>query len=658
MIGNKITPFRFWCQKVLPTVYDDSLSYYELLNKVVEYLNNVIEQMNTLTESEKAFQSNLTAVWEEYKTFIDDYFDNLDVQNEINNKLDEMASDGSLDELIKPFVETEVANSIDEVVGEQIDGSVASQINGSVASQIGNVVNEQMGEVAPSIITTWLNTNVDPVGSAVTVDSSLSITGSAADAKVVGDDINLINNTFNEYVFGTNIFADATKTEGRAYRPSTHDYQTNSAYGTCSLVVKGGHTYRVYGISTTYNPFGYCINNTSSSRISDEVITGDFNITMPSNAGSMTFTYLLTDETNIYIVDLSDLQSTLNDYLSNKNYIDNIQTNKITLKGMSETIDGYDYFAFCGASPFNEKEVFAIRGSYEHTARPTLNGKVYLFKSDDGNVFTHNALSIDNSEIGGELRDINLCQTRSGEYLLMSGFTNDNAVAEHIYSYLFVLNSSFEIVKRIQIGGDGFACWGNTVETTDGYLLKCGYDLSNNIYIYKSSTTVSDISNMTFTLVATLTSGTNISEPTLFYTPSKLVCFTRGDSTSSVIFETSDLSGETGWSSAISVGVTFHCPYALPYYNSDVVNLVVGYWLNSTIRIPAMVWYDIGTHSVKHLSAIDDTLTHAGGYPAFIKKSESEYDVMYYDDNGSNTATALYLKKYNPYLAKNTMYYL
>ena len=36
------TPLRFWCQKVLPLVYDDSLSYYELLNKVVVYLNNTI----------------------------------------------------------------------------------------------------------------------------------------------------------------------------------------------------------------------------------------------------------------------------------------------------------------------------------------------------------------------------------------------------------------------------------------------------------------------------------------------------------------------------------------------------------------------------------------------------------------------------------------
>ena len=38
-----VKKFRFWCQKVLPLVYDDSLSYYEVLCKVVEYINNLID---------------------------------------------------------------------------------------------------------------------------------------------------------------------------------------------------------------------------------------------------------------------------------------------------------------------------------------------------------------------------------------------------------------------------------------------------------------------------------------------------------------------------------------------------------------------------------------------------------------------------------------
>lgn len=43
--GN-IQQVRFWCQKVLPLVYDDSLSYYEVLCKVVSQLNNFIDDYN------------------------------------------------------------------------------------------------------------------------------------------------------------------------------------------------------------------------------------------------------------------------------------------------------------------------------------------------------------------------------------------------------------------------------------------------------------------------------------------------------------------------------------------------------------------------------------------------------------------------------------
>ena len=35
--------FRAWCQKVLPLVYDESLSYYEVLCKVCDYINQLIE---------------------------------------------------------------------------------------------------------------------------------------------------------------------------------------------------------------------------------------------------------------------------------------------------------------------------------------------------------------------------------------------------------------------------------------------------------------------------------------------------------------------------------------------------------------------------------------------------------------------------------------
>lgn len=49
-MGTTFLPlFKFWCQKVLPLVYDNSLSYYEVLCKVVEYLNQVIQQVDSNT---------------------------------------------------------------------------------------------------------------------------------------------------------------------------------------------------------------------------------------------------------------------------------------------------------------------------------------------------------------------------------------------------------------------------------------------------------------------------------------------------------------------------------------------------------------------------------------------------------------------------------
>ena len=38
-----LQPFRYWCYKILPLTYDDSLSYYELLSKVVDALNKAME---------------------------------------------------------------------------------------------------------------------------------------------------------------------------------------------------------------------------------------------------------------------------------------------------------------------------------------------------------------------------------------------------------------------------------------------------------------------------------------------------------------------------------------------------------------------------------------------------------------------------------------
>jgi len=67
--GNDTRVFRYWCYKVLPLVYDDSLSYYEVLCKIVDYINNMIEEDKSYVEDIE----ELKAEMKEVQTWIDNF---------------------------------------------------------------------------------------------------------------------------------------------------------------------------------------------------------------------------------------------------------------------------------------------------------------------------------------------------------------------------------------------------------------------------------------------------------------------------------------------------------------------------------------------------------------------------------------------------------
>lgn len=72
-IGNRIHRMKFWCQKILPLVYDDSLSYLEVLYKVVHYLNDVVSQTNALTEIVEIHETDITQLKEDMKYLQDEF---------------------------------------------------------------------------------------------------------------------------------------------------------------------------------------------------------------------------------------------------------------------------------------------------------------------------------------------------------------------------------------------------------------------------------------------------------------------------------------------------------------------------------------------------------------------------------------------------------
>jgi len=66
MAWKDLSKFRFWCNKVLPLIYDDSLSYYEVLCKVVDILNNVIEDVDYLNSEIAPLSQKVTELTNAY----------------------------------------------------------------------------------------------------------------------------------------------------------------------------------------------------------------------------------------------------------------------------------------------------------------------------------------------------------------------------------------------------------------------------------------------------------------------------------------------------------------------------------------------------------------------------------------------------------------
>ena len=81
------------CITPLPMDASGKMSDYEFLCWIQTNMTNLLKEYG-----------ELSAAWKALQEWVTDYFDNLDVQQEINNKINDMISDGSLSEIIEPFI--------------------------------------------------------------------------------------------------------------------------------------------------------------------------------------------------------------------------------------------------------------------------------------------------------------------------------------------------------------------------------------------------------------------------------------------------------------------------------------------------------------------------------------------------------------------------
>ena len=117
---KRLHPFKWYILENFPFLEDsiDVLTNYQLFCKLGEMYNKEIDAINTLGIQVEG---------------LTDWFDNLDVQDEINNKLDDMAESGELEEIIASYLNTKAIICFDsltdmKVAENLVDGSYAQTL--------------------------------------------------------------------------------------------------------------------------------------------------------------------------------------------------------------------------------------------------------------------------------------------------------------------------------------------------------------------------------------------------------------------------------------------------------------------------------------------------------------------------------------------------
>lgn len=107
-------PFTRFCMSIaaVPSSYLAGLTIEEQLLWFCSYLEKeIIPAVNNNGEA----VTELQELYVQLKNYVDNYFDNLDVQEEINNKLDAMAESGELEDIIASYLETKSILAFDSV---------------------------------------------------------------------------------------------------------------------------------------------------------------------------------------------------------------------------------------------------------------------------------------------------------------------------------------------------------------------------------------------------------------------------------------------------------------------------------------------------------------------------------------------------------------
>ena len=347
-MGTYNTPqtFRFWCQKVLPLVYDDSLSYYELLCKVVDYLNNTMEDVNTAVEDVtnlnsafgslenhvNASETALVQAYNDLQDYVNSYFNNLDVQEEINNKLDIMAEDGTLDTILLPYFNAYKVE-IDQEVNNM--SNLVNTIDSSLSQEI--IAREQADIVLGNRMDSFTQLpSGSTAGDAELIDIRTGFEGAEFNSagESVRGQINYVNSIDKQISYlvskllEINLFPTSGYTDGKYlnYNNGTESTNANFFYTDFIPVLNG--QYYITSIQTAH----VCYYNSKKQYVSGTLINAQSSnvLLIPATVCYMRISANIVGRTNYELFVGNELTTTATQQLKS-NILDNLNYNNPTV---------------------------------------------------------------------------------------------------------------------------------------------------------------------------------------------------------------------------------------------------------------------------------------------------------------------------------------
>ena len=140
---TNLSPFKWFTLENFPfiEVDFDAITEWQLFCKIGKEINKIITSQNLVGKQAE----ELTNAFNNLQNYVNNYFKNLDVQEEINNKLNKMAQDGTLKNIINQEIFFSINNNI-ETNKQNIQTLSSVKANQSSLDSLNLIVNEKLDE--------------------------------------------------------------------------------------------------------------------------------------------------------------------------------------------------------------------------------------------------------------------------------------------------------------------------------------------------------------------------------------------------------------------------------------------------------------------------------------------------------------------------------